>query len=109
MSENNMKNLTIATLLITLLTPLTSIAAEPQQEMERMSVTYRSPLEYAAYLYTSDMLNSFKLELRADIHTQARMNSLQMAQEQGVTVSTVNTVHPNAIPVRLTRAIRATE
>jgi len=104
-----MKKLTIAAVLITLLTPLTSLAAAQQQEMERMSVTYRTPIEYAIYQYTTNLLNSFKLELRADIHMQARMNIQQMAQEQGFTVVTINTEQKKPMPARLTRAITSAE
>ncbi|MCL1050642.1 hypothetical protein L2755_13565 [Shewanella abyssi] len=104
-----MKKLTIAAVLITLLTPLTSLAAAPQQEMERMSVTYRTPLDYAIYQYTTNLLNSFKLELRADIHMQARMNIQKMAQEHGFTVAAVNTEQQKPIPALLTRAITSAE
>lgn len=105
-----MKKLTIATaILITLFTPLASIAADSQQDIEHMSVTHRSPLDYAIYQYTTHMLSSFKLELRADIHMQARMNSLQMAREHGVIGNTVKTEQQKAIPVRITRVIKSAD
>ncbi|PKG55838.1 hypothetical protein CXF83_06930 [Shewanella sp. Choline-02u-19] len=104
-----MKSLTLATLLITLFTPLASIAADSQQDIEHMSVTYRSPMDYAIYQYTTHVFSMFKLQLRADIHIQARMSSLQMAQEQGVIDNTVSTEQQKTIPVRLTRAIKAAD
>ncbi|QQX79273.1 hypothetical protein JK628_17240 [Shewanella sp. KX20019] len=104
-----MKKLAIAAVLISLLTPLTSLAAAQQQDMEHMSVTYRTPLEYAIYQYTTDLLNSFKLQLRADIHLQARMNIQQMYQEQSFTDNTLNADQQETIPVRLTGATTSAE
>ena len=84
MSENDMKKSIYAALMITIISPFTALAANDQQDIERMSVVYRAPLDYAAYQYTTEMLSNFNLQLLADIYIQARMSSLQMAKEQSL-------------------------
>ncbi|EDP98690.1 hypothetical protein KT99_00426 [Shewanella benthica KT99] len=48
--------------------------------MEVITVTYLSPINYAIYQYTTELLAYFRLEIQADIYTQARAGSMQMAQ-----------------------------
>ena len=47
--------------------------------MESMTVAYRTPIEYALYQYTTEMLANFRLQLQADIYQQARTSTLKMA------------------------------
>ncbi|SQH77981.1 conserved protein of unknown function [Shewanella benthica] len=64
---------------ITAITASSSMAMS-STAMEVITVTYRSPLDYALYQYTTELLAYFRLQIRADIYTQARANSMQMAQ-----------------------------
>ena len=79
-----MKESIYAALIITLTSPFAALAANDQQDIERMSVVYRAPLDYSAYQYTSEIISAFKLQLLADIYIQARMSSLQMAEEHSL-------------------------
>ncbi|AQS39453.1 hypothetical protein Sps_04361 [Shewanella psychrophila] len=48
--------------------------------IEVITVTYRAPMDYALYQYTTELLAYFRVQIQADIYTQARAGSLQMAQ-----------------------------
>ncbi|WP_297893311.1 hypothetical protein [Shewanella sp.] len=53
-------------------------------DMEIITVTYRSPIDYALYQHTTEILNEFRLEIREDISIQARNSLLEMARAHGV-------------------------
>lgn len=59
----------------------TQVSAEGIQNktIERITVNYKSPFDYALYQYTTEILMQFKLEIAADIYNQARAGSNQMA------------------------------
>ncbi|QYJ79656.1 hypothetical protein [Shewanella acanthi] len=57
-----------------------AIAATPK--METITVTYRSPEDYALYQYTTEMLSAFHQEIREDISIQARNSLMEMANDQ---------------------------
>ncbi len=59
----------------------TQVSAEGIQNktIERITVNYKSPFDYALYQYTTEILMQFKLEIAADIYKQARAGSNQMA------------------------------
>ncbi len=52
------------------------------EAMEVITVSYRAPLDYALYQYTTELLNQFRIQIEADIYTQARSGSLKMAKYQ---------------------------
>lgn len=70
-------------LLVCSLIPLGNAMAA-NTNMEIITVTYRSPLDYAAYQYTTEILSEFQLEIREDISIQARNSLLEMAKTHGV-------------------------
>ncbi|MCJ8304266.1 hypothetical protein [Shewanella sp.] len=77
--------ITAFTLVMSSLLPTTASAAPSNTAMssaamEVITVTYRSPIDYALYQYTTELLAYFRLEVQADIYTQARAGSMQMAQ-----------------------------
>lgn len=75
------------TLLFVSLLPL-SLHAEQMEKttkteaMEVITVSYRTPLDYALYQYTTELLNQFRVQIKSDIYTQARSSSLKMAKYQ---------------------------
>lgn len=72
-----------SSLLVCSLIPLShAMAANPN--MEIITVTYRSPLDYALYQHTTEILSEFRLEIREDISIQARNGLLEMAKAHGV-------------------------
>ncbi|BAJ03363.1 hypothetical protein [Shewanella violacea] len=80
-----MKFITAFILVMSSLLPTTAIAAPSSpatdsKVMEVITVTYRSPIDYALYQYTTELLAYFRLQIQADIYTQARSGSLQMGQ-----------------------------
>jgi|GEM_PF-4856849 len=52
------------------------------EAMEVITVNYRTPLDYALYQYTTELMNQFRIQIEADIYTQARSGSLKMAKYQ---------------------------
>ena len=79
-----MKVITSIPLLVASLLPLTAAAdftteSSANNMMETMTVTYRAPLDYALYQYTTEMLVNFRLELKTDIYQQAHTSIMQMA------------------------------
>ena len=80
-----MKFITTFILVMSSLLPTTALAAPSSPAMssaamEVITVTYRSPIDYALYQYTTELLAYFRLQIQADIYTQARAGSMQMAQ-----------------------------
>ncbi|WP_299786757.1 hypothetical protein [uncultured Shewanella sp.] len=74
-----------ATLLAISLVPQTSLAETTQgttvnEGIEVITVTYRSPFDYALYQYTTEILSNFRSQIETDIYTQARASSQQMAK-----------------------------
>ncbi|ABV38074.1 hypothetical protein Ssed_3470 [Shewanella sediminis HAW-EB3] len=82
-----MKLTTSLTLLAISLLPL-SIQAAPadktaeSETMEVITVIYRTPFDYALHQYTTELLSQFRIQIQADIYTQARASSLKMAESQ---------------------------
>lgn len=82
-----MKLTTSLTLLAISLLPL-SIQAAPvvktaeSETMEVITVIYRTPFDYALHQYTTELLSQFRIQIQADIYTQARASSLKMAKSQ---------------------------
>ncbi|GIU42688.1 hypothetical protein TUM4438_09870 [Shewanella sairae] len=75
-----MKTLTLAAFLIASITPTTSFAEQASDDMEHIKVTYRTPLEYAIYQYTTDTLQAFNQQVRVEAQRQAKLTSEQMAK-----------------------------
>ncbi|EGM71175.1 hypothetical protein [Shewanella sp. HN-41] len=72
-----------SSLLVCSLIPLShATAASPS--MEIITVTYRSPLDYALYQHTTEILSEFRIEIREDISIQARNGLQEMAKAQRV-------------------------
>jgi len=75
------------TLLAISLLPL-SIQAAPAEKsaesetIEVITVIYRTPFDYALHQYTTELLSQFRIQIQADIYTQARDSSLKMAESQ---------------------------
>jgi len=68
------------------LLPLTLLAGMSGQvqaapQMETLTVTYRSPLDYALYQQTTETLSYFRIELAEDILSQSRASSRAMAKQ----------------------------
>jgi len=82
-----MKLIAPFTLLAISLLPL-SIHAEPVEKnaesetMEVITVIYRTPFDYALHQYTTELLSNFRIQIQADIYTQARASSMKMAESQ---------------------------
>lgn len=70
----------ISSLLPTTAWAVPANAATNSATMEVITVTYRSPIDYALYQYTTELFAYFKLQVQADIYTQARSSSMQMAE-----------------------------
>ncbi|MCG9697407.1 hypothetical protein [Shewanella sp. Isolate11] len=47
-------------------------------EMETITITYRSPFDYALHQYTVELLNQFRMEIDSSISYQARRSSQAM-------------------------------
>ncbi|MGS0677097.1 hypothetical protein ACVBIO_19440 [Shewanella sp. 0m-8] len=84
-----MKVIAYAILSAALVAPSISYANDSQNQIEHITVTYRTPFEYAMYQYTSDMLQDFNQQVRVEIQQQAKSNIMQMAKEQGFISSQV--------------------
>lgn len=93
LSEDIMKNFTLAALLFASFIPATSQANLDPTEMEHINVTYRTPFEYSLYQYTSDTLQAFNQQLLVDIHQQAKQSSQQMAKSYSLSVAENNSVN----------------
>ncbi|MCE9679028.1 hypothetical protein LZP69_07490 [Shewanella sp. AS1] len=83
-----MKNAILAGLLCSLaISPLmvsaeTATSAEKKiVPMETMTITYRSPLDYALYQYTIELLTQFRMEINSSIHTQAQISTQEMYED----------------------------
>ena len=109
MSEKDMNKSIYAALVIVSISPFASIAANEQQELERISVVYRAPLDYAAYQYTIEVISHFNLQLLTDIHYQARKSSMQMAKEQGVITADLTEEQAEDKSLASTRVITSAE
>ena len=59
--------------------------------MERISIVYRSPLDYALYQHTTQLLAEFNLELQNDIVLQAKRHNQAMASKFMSQVINANT------------------
>ncbi|QYK02318.1 hypothetical protein [Shewanella psychrotolerans] len=58
--------------------PVSSSPSNLSPSMERMTITYRSAIDYALYQYTIELLSHFRNEIHASIHQQAASNTLEM-------------------------------
>lgn len=79
-----MKIMTPLALLAVSLLPLTATAELMKEQsinetMETMTVTYRTPIDYALYQYTTEMLVNFRIQIKADIYHQAHESIMTMA------------------------------
>lgn len=54
--------------------------AEQTEVMEVITVTYRAPLDYALYQYTTEWRSQYRVEIYDSIQDQARSSSLAMAR-----------------------------
>ena len=86
-----MKAFTSPVLLVALLLPTISFANNSAAQIEHITVTYRTPLEYATYQYTTNMLRHFNQLILSDIQQQAKESSMQMAREQGIIIDKIVT------------------
>lgn len=89
-----MKKITPIILLIASLLPFTATAdlmidKSANRMMETMTVTYRAPIDYALYQYTTEMLVNFRIQIKADIYQQAHESIMTMANS--VPYMSVNT------------------
>lgn len=90
-----MKILTCATLLMASMIPTMGHTANADSQMERISVIYRTPFEYALYQYTTETLQALNQQVHMEIQIQARLSSMQMAKAQGIISDNANrTVEP---------------
>ena len=78
-----MKTIAYAILTVALAMPSISYANDNKSQIEHFTVTYRTPFEYALYQYTNDILQDLNQQVRIEIQQQAKLNSIQMAKQQG--------------------------
>ncbi|QFU24014.1 hypothetical protein FM038_018895 [Shewanella eurypsychrophilus] len=77
-----MKLLTTVVLISASLLPLTASAGmSDNKPIERITVNYKTPFDYALYQYTTELLVQFRQEIASDIYLQAKASSSLMAQE----------------------------
>lgn len=57
------------------------LAATTADQMEVITVTYRSSLNYALYQQITETMAGFRLEVLEDIYLQARSSNQQMAEQ----------------------------
>ena len=75
--------LTTVILISASLLPLTASAGmSDNKSIERITVNYKTPFDYALYQYTTELLLQFRQEIASDIYHQAKASSALMAQEQ---------------------------
>lgn len=74
-----MKTIIAASLVIAALMP-NMASANSTPVMETMTITYRSPIDYALYQYTIELLSHFRAEIHTSIHQQAKSSTLAMSK-----------------------------
>lgn len=74
-----MKKLLLASLFTAASLMSASAPATSAPLMEKMTVTYRNPLDYALYQYTIELMSHYRAEIRTSIQRQAKNNSQAMA------------------------------
>ena len=104
-----MKTIAYAVLLTVLLMPSISFANSNDDPMERITVTYRTPVEYAVYQYTTDTLLALNQQIRIEIQLQAKMTSMQMARSHGIITDTVTTALKPAKAVLISKRVKSAE
>ncbi|MCL1138349.1 hypothetical protein [Shewanella pneumatophori] len=104
-----MKTLTLAILALSSMMSLQSSAEPVSNDMEHISVIYRTPFEYSLYQYTQDTLQKFNQQMRVEIIHQAKQSSMQMAKSQGFTVNDSEIALESANPMLSTWRLTAAE
>ncbi|ABV88452.1 hypothetical protein [Shewanella pealeana] len=104
-----MKTIAYAVLSAALLMPSISFANSSDEQMERITVTYRTPIEYAVYQYTTETLQAFNQQIRMEIQLQARMTNMQMAKSHGIISDTVTTALKPAKEVLTSKRVKSAE
>lgn len=104
-----MKTLTCATLLIASMLPNIGYTADADSQMERITVTYRTPFEYALYQYTTETLQAFNQQVLMDIQIQARLSSMQMAKEHGVMTNELSKANESNKTLISSRTLKSAE
>lgn len=83
------------------------LAATTADQMEVITVTYRSSLNYALYQQITETMAGFHLDVLEDIYAQARGSNLEMAeqfyQQQNIQVAA------NRLPAQLERVLQQPE
>ncbi|HCD14913.1 hypothetical protein [Shewanella sp.] len=83
------------------------LAATTADQMEVITVTYRSSLNYALYQQITETMAGFHLEVLEDIYLQARSGNQQMAEQfyrqQNVQLAA------NRLPAQLERVLQQPE
>ncbi|MCZ4337416.1 hypothetical protein [Shewanella colwelliana] len=75
-----MKTIITATVILAASLFPTAASAQTNPEMEKMTITYRAPLDYALYQYTIELLGHYRSEIQSSIYHQAKHNSHTMAK-----------------------------
>ncbi|ABZ77768.1 hypothetical protein Shal_3221 [Shewanella halifaxensis HAW-EB4] len=100
----------IYTLLSTaLIVPSISYANSSDDQMEYITVTYRTPFEYALYQYTTNMLQEFNQQVRVEIQLQAKLSSMQMAKEQGIVTNELSKMNKPNKTLLSSRTLKSAE
>ncbi|TVO80170.1 hypothetical protein [Shewanella algae] len=83
------------------------VLATTADQMEVITVTYRSSLNYALYQQITETMAGFHLDVLEDIYAQARGSNLEMAeqfyQQQNIQVAA------NRLPAQLERVLQQPE
>ncbi|MBL4913674.1 hypothetical protein L2719_03215 [Shewanella schlegeliana] len=104
-----MKAIICAILSTALIVPSIGYANSSDDQMERITVTYRTPFEYALYQYTTDMLQEFNQQVRVEIQLQAKLNSMQMAKEQGMMINELSKMNKPNKTLLSSRTLKSAE
>ena len=104
-----MKTIAYAVLSAALFMPSMSFANSNDDPMEHITVTYRTPVEYAVYQYTTDTLQAFNQQIRMEIQLQARMTNMQMAKSHGIISDNVTTALKPAKDVLTSKRLKSAE
>ncbi|WP_299811003.1 hypothetical protein [uncultured Shewanella sp.] len=104
-----MKTIAFAVLSAALIMPSISYANSNDDQMEHITVTYRTPIEYAVYQYTTETLLAFNQQIRMEIQLQARMTSMQMAKSHGIITDTVTTALKPAEGILTSNRVKSAE
>lgn len=75
-----MKRSMIASVMMTSVLIANVALADQTPAMETITITYRAPLDYALYQYTTEWRSQYRVEIYDSIQDQAKSSSLAMAQ-----------------------------